>query len=145
MHHAAPNISMTGPEARSGMQTDATPHTSWIWATLIAIHPSLTTAALVGLILDLRQVRSAEIAWNPSWWLLLAASPVRRDSSRFDHASGRRQSVGSTTLRGGWRSESEAPPTLLCRYEPERSLATAPPLGTEAHTGSMSVYFAILS
>lgn len=110
---------MTGPEAPSGTPTGAAPRTSWIWATLIAIHPSLTTAALVGLllfgltsavtpslrlpdflpllpgvpaliatgiayvytpiyltglILDLRQVRSAEIAWNPSWWMLLAGS-----------------------------------------------------------------------
>lgn len=110
---------MTGPEAPSGTPTDAAPHTSWLWATLIAIHPSLTTAALVGLLLfgitgavtpslrlpdflpllpgtpalialgiayvytpiylvglifDLRQVRSAEIGWNPSSVILLAGS-----------------------------------------------------------------------
>lgn len=106
---------MTVSDASNGISPDTEPPPSWSWATLLAIHPCLTTAAVVGLllfgltstvtsssqlpdflpllpgapamialgtvylytpiylaglILDLRQVRKADITWDPSWQIL---------------------------------------------------------------------------
>lgn len=42
---------MTASDAPDGISTDAEPHPSWTWATLLAIHPCLIAVALVGLLL----------------------------------------------------------------------------------------------